>query len=112
MSVSFPVWCVLFRGQRLKQGTSEGGLTLDPKSQNPFPNRPPTAVGGRQRIAARASEDGMNELDNVSHMPDGVDSGQWDRLVAARRRKWESEMKVREGKGVQSAEHGISMGCR
>ena len=39
----------------------------------------------------------MNELDNVSHMLDGVDSSQWDRLVAARRRKWDSEMKVREG---------------
>lgn len=47
----------------------------------------------------------MNELDNVSHMPEGVDSGQWDRLVAARRRKWESEMKVRGGEGVCNMKH-------
>ena len=36
----------------------------------------------------------MSELDHVSHMPDGVDISQWDRLVAARRRKWDSEIKV------------------
>lgn len=67
---------------------------MDPKSQNPFPHRPPSAVGGGQKLVARGSEDGMSELDHVSHMPDGVDISQWDRLVAARRRKWDSEIKV------------------
>lgn len=78
----------------MKQATSEGNLTLDPKSQNPFPIRPPSAVGGGQKLTARGSEDAMSELDHVSHIPDGVDTGQWDRLVAARRKKWDSEMKV------------------
>ena len=36
----------------------------------------------------------MADLDHVSHMPDGVDTGRWDRLVAARRKKWDSELKV------------------
>ena len=89
--IKVPCFC---RGQRLKQGTSEGNLTLDPKSQNPFPIRPPSAVGGGQKLAVRGSEDGMSDLDHVSHIPEGVDTGQWDRLVVARRKKWDSEMKV------------------
>ena len=36
----------------------------------------------------------MSDLDHPSHMPEGVDSNQWDHLVAARRRKWDSETKV------------------
>lgn len=91
--LSLDVVCVC-RGQRLKHGASEGGLTLDPKSQNPFPHRLPSAVGGVQKSVSRGTEDGMSELDHVSHMPDGVESSQWDRLVAARRRKWDSEIKV------------------
>lgn len=84
-----------FRGQKVKQGTGEGLTILDPKSQNPFPHRPPTAVGGGgQKLSVRGSEDALSELDHVSHMPDGVDVTQWDRLVTARRRKWDSEMKV------------------
>lgn len=94
------------RGQKLKQGASEGGLTLDPNSQNPFPHRPPSAVGGGQKLVPRGSEDGMIELDHVSHMPDGVDISQWDRLVATRRRKWESEMKV--GKTTVSCIHTLT----
>ena len=78
----------------MKQGAGEG-LTLDPKSQNPFPNRPPSAVGGGQKLSVRGSEDALSELDHTSHMPEGVDASQWDRLVVARRRKWDSEMKVR-----------------
>ena len=90
------VW-VLCRGQKLKPGPSEGGLVSDPKSQNPFPQRPPSAVGGGQKLATRGSgEDAMTELDRESHMPDGVEASQWERLVAARRRKWDSETKVGE----------------
>ena len=78
----------------MKPGPSEGGLVPDPKSQNPFPQRPPSAVG--QKTVTRTGEDPMSELDHVSHMPDGVEGSQWERLVGARRRKWESEQKVRE----------------
>ncbi|CAI8036584.1 Cilia- and flagella-associated protein 43 [Geodia barretti] len=82
------------RGQKLKPGASEGGLMSVQKSQNPFSQRPPTAAGDGQRLSVKGSEDGMSELDHPSHMPEGVDAVQWDRLVLARRRKYDSETKV------------------
>ena len=85
---------VFCRGQKLKPGASEVGLVSDQKSQNPFPQRPPTAAGDRQSLTVKGSEDGMSELDHRSHMPEGVDAVQWDRLVLARRRKLDSETKV------------------
>ena len=95
----------------------------DQKSQNPFPHRPPTAAGDGQKLTGKGSEDGMSELDHPSHMPEGVDGVQWDRLVAARRRKWDSETKVKreprervmsfksaatvEGSGTEAGRDGV-----
>ena len=79
----------------MKPGASEGGLVADQKSQNPFPQHSPTAAAGDgQKLATKGSEDGMSELDHPSHMPEGVDAVQWDRLVATRHRKVDSETKV------------------
>ena len=82
---------------------------LDPKSQNPFPHRPPTATGG-QRLVGKVSEDEMSELDHPSHMPEGVDPSQWDRLVGARHRKWDSETKVDIHRGRGNTDHKC-FGC-
>ena len=75
-------------GQRLKLGPSEGALVPDPTSQNPFAQRPSSTVGGAR------GEDPMVELDHVSHMPEGIDASTWERFIAARRKKVESEQKV------------------
>ena len=51
----------------------------------------------------------MSELDHTSCMPDGVEGSQWERLVLARRRKWESEQTVsgrRECVSVRGNEGG------
>lgn len=37
----------------------------------------------------------MDELDDEQHMPEGVESAVWQRLVQARRQKVESEQQVR-----------------
>ena len=52
----------------------------------------------------------MSELDHSSHMPDGVDTLQWDRLVLARRRKWDSEAKV-DRERARERVRGRSCGC-
>ena len=75
-------------GQRLKLGPSEGGLVPDPSSQNPFAQRPSSAVGGGR------GENPMAELDHVSHKPEELESSAWERFVVARRRKVEGEQKV------------------
>lgn len=75
-------------GQRLKLGPSEGALVPDSTSQNPFAQRASSAVGGGR------GEDPMAELDHVSHIPEGIDASTWERFVAARRKKVESEQKV------------------
>ena len=36
----------------------------------------------------------MNELDDEQHMPEGVESAVWQRLVQTRREKVESEQQV------------------
>ena len=77
------------RGQRLKG--VEGGLQHDPSSTNPFAHRPVSALGGK-----KTGGDALVELDHPSNIPEGVDRPVWDRLVHARRRKFESELKVRE----------------
>ena len=75
----------------MKQGPSEGTLVPDPKSQNPFAQRPSSAAGARQ---GQQWEDPMSELDDPANMPEGLDPSQWERFVIARRRKVESEQKV------------------
>ena len=37
----------------------------------------------------------MDELDDEQHMPEGVESAVWQRLVQARRQKVESEQQVK-----------------
>lgn len=37
----------------------------------------------------------MDELDDEQHMPEGVESAVWQRLVQARRQKLDSEQQVR-----------------
>ncbi len=44
---------------------------------------------------SRMVENVMAELDHMSYMPDGLDAPAWDRFVAHRHRKVESESKVR-----------------
>ena len=80
------------RGQRLKPAPSEGALLQEAISQNSSGERPPSAsLGGG---ALRPSDDLMGELDHLSNMPEGLSLSAWERFVAARRRKVESEQKV------------------
>ena len=76
------------RGQKLKG--AEGGLQQDPSSTNPFSHRPVSALGGK-----KPGSNLLSELDHPSNMPEGVERAVWDRLVQARRRKYESELKVK-----------------
>lgn len=69
---------LLSRGQRLKPA-SEGALTQQPSS----------GVGG---VTSVKVEEMMSDLDQLCHAPDGVEVAMWERLVAARRRKVESEL--------------------
>eukprot|EP00731_Ephydatia_muelleri_P020647 Em0013g374a len=81
------------RGQRLKPAPSEGALLQEAISQNSSGERPPSAsLGGG---ALRPSDDLMGELDHLSNMPEGLSLSAWERFVAARRRKVESEQKVK-----------------
>lgn len=81
------------RGQKLKQGISDGGLVSDPGSDNPFALRPSSAAGGRGG-GGGTWEEHMAELDDISHMPESLEPSSWDRFVAYRRRKIESEQRV------------------
>ena len=53
----------------------------------------------------------MSELDQPSHAPEGVEPGVWERLVAARRHKVESELHAR-GLALQLAEMTAFLGRR
>ena len=77
------------RGQKHKAALEL--MVADPNSQNLFALRPSSA-------STQLMKDGdhiMSELDHQTHMPDGLDSAAWERFVAHRHRKVESEMKVR-----------------
>ena len=85
--------------QKLKAAISgtEGVAVIDLKTVNPFTPRPSSASLAHKPSGLGLTgkpTDIMAELDSLSHMPDGVDPAQWDRLVAARHRKVESEQRV------------------
>ena len=80
------------RGQKLKQGPSDGGMVADPSSDNPFALRPSSAAKGGVRVGGW--EEQMAELDHVSHMPENLDPSNWDRFVIYRHKKVESEQRV------------------
>lgn len=82
------------RGQRLKQGLGDQGLVSDPASDNPFALRPSSASGGHG-MGGNTWGELMTELDHVSHMPENLDPSSWERFVAYRRRKIDSEQGVR-----------------
>lgn len=81
------------RGQKLKHGLSDGGMVADPSSDNPFALRPSSAVKGGGR--GGGWEEQMKELDHVSYMPENLDPSNWDRFIIYRRRKIESEQRVK-----------------
>jgi len=62
----------------------------DPKSANPFSDRPPTSR--RNDEAQKALEFAVAELDSLA--PDNFDSAVWERLCRYRRTKIEFEMNV------------------
>ena len=82
------------RGHRLKQGISNEGMKPDPRSQNPFALSPSSVTGKKHAHDGAGDGDPMMELDDVSHMPEGLDQSVWERLIAYRRRKVSSEQKV------------------
>ena len=88
------------RGQKLKVATSisESGTTIDPKTANPFTPRPSSASLSHKSsgpgLSGKLSSEIMADLDNLSNMPEGVEPSQWDRLVAARHKKVDSEQRV------------------
>ena len=83
------------RGHRLKQGPSSDEMKVGPKSQNPFAVlRSPSGVGKKHTIEGTGDTDPMVELDDPSHMPEGLDYLVWERVVTYRRRKLSSEQKV------------------
>ena len=53
---------------------------------------PGVSAGG----AGRVVENVMAELDHISYIPEGLDAPAWDRFVAHRHKKVESESKVRK----------------
>ncbi len=77
------------RGQKHK--TSAVDLVVgDPNSFNLFAMRPSSSG------TMREMENPMTELDNPAYMPEGLEPHTWERFVAHRRRKVESEAKVRQ----------------
>ena len=60
-------------------------------SSNKSVASPSIAAAGGTKVV----ETVMAELDHISHMPEGLDAPAWDRFVAHRHKKIESESKVR-----------------
>ncbi|PFX29198.1 cilia- and flagella-associated protein 43-like [Stylophora pistillata] len=80
------------RGQKqLKAAAESHGDTFDGGS--PFGPRPSSSRSNS--VAMRSLERAMDELDDEQHMPEGVESAVWQRLVQARRQKVESEQQVK-----------------
>ncbi|XP_015758446.1 PREDICTED: cilia- and flagella-associated protein 43-like [Acropora digitifera] len=80
------------RGQKQLKAAAEshGELT---ESGNPVVPRPSSSR--TQSEAQRSLERAMDELDDEQHMPEGVESAVWQRLIQARRQKLESEQQVK-----------------
>lgn len=80
------------RGQKqLKAATESHGD--HPDGGSPFGPRPSSSRSNS--VAIRSLERAMDELDDEQHMPEGVESTVWQRLVQARREKVESEQQVK-----------------
>lgn len=79
------------RGQKQLKAATESHGEL-PESGSPFGPRPSSSR--TNSVALRSLERAMDELDDEQHMPEGVESAVWQRLVQARRQKVESEQQV------------------
>ncbi|XP_013386289.1 cilia- and flagella-associated protein 43 isoform X2 [Lingula anatina] len=81
------------RGGRVNLKDRETPI-YDPKSGNPFADRPSTA---RQNAMNKVSmESALQELDKESNMPEGVQLYVWERLCRYRRQKIDSEQLVKQ----------------
>lgn len=80
------------RGQKQLKAATESHGEL-PESGSPFGPRPSSSR--TNSVALRSLERAMDELDDEQHMPEGVESAVWQRLVQARRQKVESEQQVK-----------------
>eukprot|EP00117_Sycon_ciliatum_P029294 scpid8787/ scgid23370/ WD repeat-containing protein 96 len=60
------------------------------------PTAPPTVGSQPAAMTTSQIKQEMSELDSIDSCPDGVDAPTWSQLVAARRRKMESEKTVRQ----------------
>lgn len=80
------------RGQKQLKAATESHGDL-PESGSPFVPRPSSSRTTSE--AQRSLERAMDELDDEQHMPEGVESAVWQRLVQARRQKVESEQQVK-----------------
>lgn len=85
------------RWQKHKMSTADL-IMGDPNSLNLFATRPSSASTPRGAGAGAEQENPMAELDSPSYMPEGLELHTWERFVAHRHRKVESEGKVREKK--------------
>lgn len=72
------------RPRRIKP-TGDSSFYGESKSQNPFVQRPTSPLNVK---------DLMVELDQAAHMPEGVEASVWERFVACRHKKVDSETKV------------------
>ncbi|XP_068708688.1 cilia- and flagella-associated protein 43-like [Montipora foliosa] len=80
------------RGQKQLKAATESHGDL-PESGSPFGPRPSSSRTHSE--AQRSLERAMDELDDEEHMPEGVESAVWQRLVQARRQKLESEQQLK-----------------
>jgi len=80
------------RGQKQLKAATESHGDL-PESGSPFGPRPSSSRANSE--AVRNLERAMDELDDEQHMPEGVESAVWQRLVQARRQKVDSEQQVK-----------------
>lgn len=88
---SFLLTLSSLRGQKqLKAATESHGD--HPDGGSPFGPRPSSSRSNS--VAIRSLERAMDELDDEQHMPEGVESAVWQRLVQTRREKVESEQQV------------------
>jgi hypothetical protein len=76
------------RGQKHKTMVESVAGNPSLKSQDLFSVRPSSSG------AVREGENPMTEMDNVVHMPEGMEMSVWERFIAHRHRKVESESKV------------------
>lgn len=87
------------RGHKLKSEVAGGEVPAVKSDNVPVPSSGSLNVK-TSGVAAVGSgnwsvEEMMSELDVPTNMPEGIDLIQWERLVAARHSKVESERKVR-----------------